>query len=272
MRIGKQDGAFTAIATSDAHSITVRGHDLCDELIGKTDFTDYFWLLVLGERPTDVQRTVTNACLVAIAEHGLVPSVQAARMTLAAAPEAWQGAMSAGLLGMGSVVAGSSETAGRYLVEIVEDGRNSGDDITVAARRSLEALKAKRAKVPGLGHPQHNTGDPRANVLLKLADELGVSGDYVACLRAIGKEAPEIMKRPLPINVSGAIPALMLDAGWPIDAMKGIPLLARAAGLVAHLYEESQRSIGFILSHKADLAIEYDGPGAKSSAAQAKSA
>jgi citrate synthase len=116
--------------------------------------------------------------------------------------------------------------------------------------------------VPGLGHPQHSTGDPRANVLLALADELGVAGDHVACLRVIGEEAPAIMNRPLPINVSGAIPALMLDAGWPLEAMKGIPLIARAAGLVAHLYEESQRSIGFIMSHHADLAIKYDGPAA----------
>jgi citrate synthase len=262
MRIGKQDGAFTAIATSDAHSITVRGHDLCADLIGKIDFTDYFWLLVLGRKPTETQRAVANACMVAIAEHGLVPSVQASRMTLAAAPEAWQGAMAAGLLGMGSVVAGSSEIAGRYLVEVVEDARRDGVDLTTAARRSLEGLKAKRAKVPGLGHPQHSAGDPRANVLLAFADERGVSGDHVACLRALGAEAPGIMNRPLPINVSGAIPALMLDAGWPIEAMKGIPLLARAAGLVAHLYEESQRSIGFILSHKADEAIAYDGPAA----------
>ena len=97
-------------------------------------------------------------------------------------------------------------------------------------------------------------------MLLKFADDNGVSGDAVACLRALGRIAPEVMGRPLPINVSGAIPALMLDAGWPIEAMKGIPLLARAAGLVAHLYEESLRSIGFILSHKADLAITYDGP------------
>ena len=111
----------------------------------------------------------------------------------------------------------------------------------------------------GLGHPQHSAGDPRADVLLQFADDNGVSGDAVACLRMLGKLAPEIMNRPLPINVSGAIPALMLDAGWPIEAMKGIPLLARAAGLVAHLYEESQRSIGFIMSHKADLAIAYDG-------------
>ncbi|WP_159592304.1 citryl-CoA lyase [Chelativorans xinjiangense] len=262
MRIGKQDGAFTAIATSDADTITVRGHDLCAELIGKIDFTDYFWLLVTGTRPNDAQRAIANACMVAIAEHGLVPSVQASRMTLAAAPEAWQGAMAAGLLGMGSVVAGSSEAAGRYIAEVLEESRKTGADLDTAARASLEALKARRAKVPGLGHPQHSAGDPRANTLLALADDLGVSGDYIACLRAIAKHAPAIMNRPLPINVSGAIPALMLDAGWPLEAMKGIPLLARAAGLVAHLYEESQRSIGFIMSHHADLAIEYDGPAA----------
>lgn len=264
MRIGKQDGAFTAIATSDAETITVRGQDLCRDLIGKIDFTDYFWLLVIGEKPTAVQRAVTNACMVAIAEHGLVPSVQASRMTLAAAPEAWQGAMAAGLLGMGSVVAGSSEIAARYMVDVIEASREPGADLESAVRASLAQLKAARAKVPGLGHPQHSAGDPRADTLLAFADANGVSGDAVACLRMLGRVAPEVMNRPLPINVSGAIPALMLDAGWPLEAMKGIPLLARAAGLVAHLYEESQRSIGFILSHKADQGIGYDGPAAKS--------
>src|SRR5262245_17884419 len=149
MRIGKQDGAFTAIATSDAETITIRGFDLCSELIGKIDFTAYFWLLVTGEKPTDTQVAVTNACLVAIAEHGLVPSVQAARMTLAAAPEAWQGAMSAGLLGMGTVVAGSSEAAGRYIVDILKSRRESGNDLDSTVHASLVDLKSKRGKVPG---------------------------------------------------------------------------------------------------------------------------
>jgi citrate synthase len=257
MRIGKQDQAFTAIATSDAESVTVRGLDLCDELIGRIDFTDYFWLLVKGDRPDAKQRRMMDACLVAIAEHGLVPSVQAARMTLAAGPDAWQGAMSAGLLGMGSVVAGSSEIAGRYLAEVLEA---AGDgDLEAAAVESLKGLKARRAKVPGLGHPQHAGGDPRADRLLAIADEEGVSGRYVECLRVLAKHAPGIIERPLPINVSGAIPAVILDSGWPLDAIKGVPLLARAAGLVAHLFEESQRSIGFIMSHKADEAIAYDG-------------
>ena len=254
MRIGKQDNAFTAIATSDEHSITVRGHDLVADLIGQIDFTDYFWLLVCGHRPTEAQKAMMNACLVAIAEHGLVPSVQAARMTLAAAPEAWQGAMAAGLLGMGTVVAGSSEVAGRFIAEVVTDG---GDG--AAAIRALERLKAAKKKVPGLGHPQHSSGDPRADKLLAIADELGVSSAHVAALRQLGQHAPGIMNRPLPINVSGAIPAVILDAGWPLEALKAVPLLARAGGLAAHLYEESRRPIGFILSNHADQAIAYDG-------------
>lgn len=81
MRIGKQDDNFTAIATSDAESITVRGMDLCSELIGKVGFTDYFFFLVTGKMPRKTQRFFTDAVMVAIAEHGLVPSVQAARMT-----------------------------------------------------------------------------------------------------------------------------------------------------------------------------------------------
>jgi citrate synthase len=262
MRIGKQDKAFTAIATSDADSITVRGQDLCGELIGKVGFVDYFWLLVTGERPSQTQSALTEACLVSIAEHGLVPSVQAARMTLAAGPEAWQGAMAAGLLGMGTVVAGSSEAAGRYLVELLGEAERSGRPLDEVVRESLEGLKAKKAKVPGIGHPQHSAGDPRANVLLELAERHGASGDHIACLKLVAELATEIMGRPLPINVSGAIPAVMLDAGWPAAALKGVPLLARAAGLVAHLYEESQRSIGFIMSHAGDQAISYDGPGA----------
>ena len=160
---------------------------------------------------------------------------------------------------MGSVVAGSSETAGRYLGELVDRVRESGQDADTVARESLEELKARRQKVPGLGHPQHSSGDPRADRLLAVAADEGVEGEHIAMLKAIGRHAPGIMNRPLPINVSGAIPALMLDAGFPRGAMKGVPILARTAGLVAHLLEESQRSIGFIMSNHADQAISYDG-------------
>jgi len=261
MRIGRQDGNFTAIATATGEAITVRGRDLCGELIGRIGFTGYFWFLVTGNMPTETQLLLTDAVMVAIAEHGLVPSVQAARMTLAAAPEAMQGAVAAGLLGMGSVVAGSSEAAGLYLAGLVAKARAGGPAENVVAE-SLREMKAARAKVPGLGHPQHAGGDPRADVLLALADETGVSAEHVAMLRILGRLAPEIMGRRLPVNVSGAIPAIMLDAGFPAGAMKGLPILARTAGLIAHLHEEAGRPIGFVMSHAADLAIAYDGPAA----------
>jgi citrate synthase len=87
-----------------------------------------------------------------------------------------------------------------------------------------------------------------------------VTGDHVTMLRLLEKNAEAITGRKLPINVSGAIPAVMLDVGYPLAAMKGLPLLARTAGLIAHLHEESQRSIGFIMSNHADQAIRYDGP------------
>ena len=112
MKIGKATVPHSAICTSNEERIVIRGADLCDELIGQMGFADYFFFLLTGRKPDATASTVLNATLVAIAEHGLVPSVQAARMTFAAAPDAMQGAVAAGVLGCGTVVLGSSETAG----------------------------------------------------------------------------------------------------------------------------------------------------------------
>jgi citrate synthase len=260
MRIGKQDQPFTAISTSTAETITVRGRDLCRDVVGKMDFTRYFWLLVTGDEPSETQLFFANAVLTAIAEHGLVPSVVSARMTYAAAPEAFQGAVAAGLLGCGSVVLGSAEACGRFLADLVESARTESVTAEEAARRAVAALRAAKKAVPGFGHPLHSGGDPRAHLLLGLADEKGAAGEHVAMLRAVEQALPEALGRPLPINVNGAIPAVMLDVGFPLAALKGVSLLARTAGLIGHLQEESVRPIGFILSAGAAEAIAYDGP------------
>jgi len=260
MRIGKQDAPFTKICTSDATHITVRGRDLVDELMGQIDFTHYFWLLVTGQMPNADQAYFLNAVLVALAEHGLVPSVVAARMTYAAAPEALQGAVAAGLLGCGSVVLGSAEVAGRFYAECVEDWHRTGEDRHTVAVRNIQRLRQTTKAIPGFGHPQHAGGDPRANRLLEMADERGVSGEHVAMMRALKAALPETIGRDLPINVNAAIPSIMLDLGFPLAALKGIGLLCRTAGLIGHLTEEAERPIGFILSGAAAQAIEYDGP------------
>jgi citrate synthase len=257
MRIGKQDDAYTSICTSDEASITVRGLDLTTEIMGELDFTAYFWLLVTGKMPDTRQKFFADTVLCAIAEHGLVPSVVAARMTMAAAPEAFHGAVAAGLLGCGSVVLGSAEVAGQFYASIVADAAERGISTREAAIDGVMRLRADKKAIPGFGHPQHSAGDPRANRLLALAEEHGLHGDHIQTLYVVRDALPELIGRSLPINVNGAIPAVMLDAGFPLAALKGISLLARTASLVAHLQEESERPIGFIMSGAAADRIEY---------------
>lgn len=258
MKIGRQDQHSSAISTANAQTILVRGHDLARELIGTLSFTEHFWLLLTGERPSGAQRRVLDATLVAIAEHGMVPSVQAARMTLAAAPEAVQGAVAAGLLGCGSVVLGSSETAGRFFAEIAARGSGVSDPGAAATELVREYREAKRP-IPGYGHPLHKGNDPRARRLFEVAAEAGLAGRHVEIARAVEKLLPQLLGQPLALNVSGAIPAVLLDAGYPLAALKGVPLLARTAGLIAHLLEEQTRPLGFVMSHAAAEAIDYDG-------------
>ena len=236
----------------------MRGHDLAQALIGTLTFTDHFWLLVTGDLPSPAQRRILDATLVAIAEHGLVPSVQASRMTLAAAPEALQGAVAAGILGCGSVVLGSSEVAGQFFAEIAT--RVAGGATSDAAATALinEYRGAKRA-IPGYGHPLHKESDPRARRLFDVAAEVGCSGRHVEIALAVETLLPKLLGKPLALNVSGAIPAVLLDAGYPLLALKGVPILARTAGLIAHLLEEQVRPIGFVLSHAGASAIGYDG-------------
>ena len=258
MRIGKTDQPYSAISTSTDTNITVRGKDLCDDIIGKVDFTSYFWFLVTGVEPNETQLFFANAVLTAIAEHGLVPSVVASRMTFAAAPEAFQGAVAAGLLGCGSVVLGSAEQSGRFIAELVAKVKESGDFDAVALE-GVKALRAERKAIPGFGHPLHSEGDPRANLLFKMAEEKGAVSDHIKMVYAVKKAIPQVINRELPINVNGAIPTVMLDVGFPLEALKGISLLARTASLIGHLQEESERGIGFILSNNAAEAIDYDG-------------
>jgi citrate synthase len=258
VKIGRQDSHSSAISTSNEETILVRGRDLAHELIGSINFTEHFWLLVTGALPSAAQQRVLDATLVAIAEHGLVPSVQVSRMTLAAAPEALQGAVAAGILGCGSVVLGSSEAAGQFLAQIAKRDPAAANPESAIAEVVREYRQAKRA-IPGYGHPLHKGGDPRARRLFEVATEAGVASRHVQIAITVEKLLPELIGRPLSINVSGAIPAVLLDAGYPLLALKGVPLLARTAGLIAHLLEEQQRAIGFVMSHAAARAIDYDG-------------
>ncbi len=258
MKIGKSTVPRTAICTSDEHAIVVRGQDLCRDLIGKLSFADYFFLLLTGKQPDAACSTVLNATLVAIAEHGLVPSVQASRMTFAAAPDALQGAVAAGILGCGSVILGASETAGRLFTDVAArvDAGEALDDVATATIRSL---KETRQAIPGYGHPLHKANDPRVDRLIEVAAEAGADMRYVRIAQALERVIPDIVGRELRMNVSAAIPAVLLGVGFPVASLRGVPILARTAGLIAHLAEEAKTPSGFALSYQATRELQYDG-------------
>lgn len=258
MKIGRQDQHSSAISTSNAETIVVRGRSLTQDLMGKVSFTELIWLLVAGAMPSVAQRTVLDSTLVAIAEHGLVPSVQVSRMTLAAAPEALQGAVAAGILGCGSVVLGSSEVAGRFFAEVAARAGTS-QSLDEAITAVVAEYRAARRAIPGFGHPLHKGQDPRAQRLLEIARQAGLAGRHIEVALRVEQLLPQLVGRALALNVSGGIPAVLLDAGFPLPALKGVPLLARTAGLIGHLLEEQQRAIGFVMSHAAARAIDYDG-------------
>ncbi len=120
-------------------------------------------------------------------------------------------------------------------------------------------MRAARRPVPGYGHPLHKRQDPRVARLLAVATEAGVAGRHMEIAGLVERLVPEIWGKPLAMNVSGAIAAVLLDAGYPLLAVKGVPILARTAGLIAHLTEEQQRPIGFVIADSGSSAIDYDG-------------
>jgi citrate synthase len=232
---------------SQAHPdrIEVRGRDLTGDLMGRLGFTDYFHLLLTGREPTEDQRFFLDLLLVAIAEHGMMPTNVAARMTLAADPGSLQGAVAAGILGCGPVILGTAEECAK-LLERDEDPHD-------IARR----VHAAGGRLPGFGHPVHKPLDPRAERILELADERGIGGEHVAKARAFRDAVAEIWERPLTMNVSMPMAAVMLDLGFSSATVKAVPILARTAGLLAHLAEEQNEPTGFTMAAAAEEAVGY---------------
>ncbi|MEN9538467.1 MAG: hypothetical protein RLZZ126_702 [Pseudomonadota bacterium] len=259
MKIGKAIAPNSAICTANEHTIVVRGTDLCQDLIGTANFGDYFYFLLTGQPANRAVSAVLNACLVAIAEHGLVPSVQAARMTMAAAPDALQGAVAAGILGCGSVILGASETAGRMFVEIDAEAQKNGGDLTTAAHAVVAARRSRKEPIPGYGHPIHKSRDPRVGALFQVSQSNGGGQRFVDIAVAVESVIPGIVGKELKLNVSAAIPAVLLGVGFPVNALKGVPMLARCASLIAHLSEEQANPIGFALSNEAVAHQQYTG-------------
>jgi citrate synthase len=257
--VSEQDWVRSRIGHSTADRITVAGRDVADELMGRVSFTDLAFMLVARRAPTAGEARMFDAVLVSLTDHGLTPTVLAARLTYTGAPESLQGAVAAGLLGAGSVFLGPTADTAKFLSEIVEAERlDRESDAYGAAEAAVRSLLEHGRRVPGLGHPVHKDADPRVPRLYELASETGVLGPHMRLLEAVRAANEAVSGRRLPINGAGAAGAALADMGLPAEAARGFALLARTAGLVGHLAEEAERPLGMPLYREIDRRMIYE--------------
>ncbi len=174
----------------------------------------------------------------------MVPFVQTARMTLAAAPEALQRAAAVGINGAEAVNLGATENVGMMLSCGLEEMEEEGEIEAGAAKRVVTELFAEKKLVPGFGHPLHRPVDPRAIRVLQLAQERGLVGRHTQIPDAVSMAVREAGGSHLPININGTIASIMLDLDFPMQVLRGVAILARTIGLLGHLYEDTQRPMG----------------------------
>lgn len=246
-------GATTGICRYDEASIHVREHDLCNDVIGRMGVVEYLHLLTLGRVPTPAEKEIIEACIVTLAEHGMTPSVIAARLTYMGAPESLQGAVAAGLLGVGDQFVGTVENVAPLLMELVNSA-NQDAAATAIVKRHRDA----KLLVPGFGQPHHKPDDPRSPALFAVGERVGVSGRYVEALRALGRAVDVSYGRHLTINAPAAVASLFLEIAMPLKIMRGFILVSRCIGIVAHLAEEQTAPIGRVLWDTAAHGVSYD--------------
>lgn len=244
----------TAITKVEPNHIVTRGYRQ-EDLIGNIPFSSVIWLLLKGELPNEKEAKLFDAILTSSVDHGVTPPTTLASRTVASAGVPLPTAVAAGILGVGDVHGGAIEECARILQEWVEKIK---EDRTIekVAGELIGSFKEKGKRIPGLGHRLH-TQDPRSERLFRLAEELGLLGPHSQLLRQIQNEFSKTVK-PLPVNVDGAIAALTSDLGFDYRLGKAFFLLGRAAGLVAHVYEEITKEKPMRKFCKVE--VEYDGP------------
>ena len=244
----------TAICGYDADNVVVRGKDLVGDIIGKYSFTELIILQSLGREPTDTQAKIVDSVLVTIMEHGLVPSAVATRLTHYGAPESFQGAVVAGLLGVGDRYAGTAGECGAILESIVTAPAGERKAIAID---EVKRYRDRKRPVPGFGHPIHQAHDPRVDRLIEVVREAGAAGEFISAMSDLEAALNEVVGKRLVTNISAAIAAALGEAGIPSTMMRGVVLTARCAGLVGHLHEEMQNPVAHELWMGATSRVDY---------------
>ena len=238
----KTSGPTTEIGSTHSQTdvLTIRGRDTLSEIVGEKSFTETFFFIVTGKMPNAGQTICFDACLTILMDHGLTPSALVARLTEDSVPDDMQVAVSAGLLLVANRHVGTMSGAGKLLADGVA---YQGEPRSWAAKIVADHRSQKK-RLPGFGHPHYYPDDPRAVRLFEVARDAGCYGRHMELIKLLEEEIETSMGKHLPLNVTGAMAAVLGEIGFPVEAMRGVAVVGRAAGLVAHIVEEKQTGWG----------------------------
>jgi len=229
----------TAITSIESNEIRLRGYRL-DELLGEVSFTGGIFLLFHARLPEPAEEKLYDAMLLASIDHGVTPpSAQAARLS-ASTGAPLNAALAAGVLSINKYHGAAIEPAMRAFLELKEKLDVSGQTAEEFAREFVSQALTEKRRLFGYGHRIH-TQDPRTQRLFDLAAAAGKDGVYLKLARAVGGELSSQSGRKLPLNVDGAIAALLCELQFPPEVCNFFFILPRVAGMTAHFLEEITR-------------------------------
>ena len=221
----------------------------------KATFTDVVVLLHLGRLPSPGERRLLDALLIGMADHGAgAPSCAAARLAASGNRSSISSAIAAGVLAIGDDHGGAGSNCMEVIARSLDAAKTGGRTAAQAAQQAVEDAVRDKRRLPGLGHRVHTT-DPRVKALFDMARAEGVAGDGIAFMEALEAEAGARIK-PLPMNIDGALAAILHDMGFPPPAGRFMFIIGRVAGLTAEVAEEYAREKPM----RIKVTVDYDGP------------
>ena len=244
----------TAIVDAGPDHIRVRGHDVLD-LMKQATFTDLIFLLHHDRLPSPGERRLMDAILVGVADHGAgAPSCAAARLAASGNRRSLSAAIAAGILAIGDEHGGAGSGCMELIDAGLRDARRDGASLDETAARLVDEVRAAGQRLPGFGHRVHSSIDPRVAVLFTLADEVGLAGDGIRFARALESAVRDRIK-PIPLNIDGALAAILVDLGFPAMVGRLLFIIGRVAGLSAEVFEEHTREKAM----RIRIPVQYDG-------------
>jgi len=222
----------------------------------KLSFTDTIFLLHQSRLPNEGERRLLDAILIGSADHGAgAPSCATARLVASGNRQSLSAAVAAGVLAIGEEHGGAGSTCMELIESGVERALREAIPLDEAARRITAEARSEKRRIPGFGHRVHHTVDPRTAVLFGMAREYGIAGKGVEFVSAL-EDAIREQIRPVPINIDGALAAVLFDMGFPAPFGKLVFIIGRVAGLTAEVAEEYAREKAM----RIRIPVTYDGP------------